>query len=282
MTNTILTLHDPEAARHYYAAGLWREDTLYTLLARHAARRASTFALRDSRRRLTWAELLTIVDALAADLDAAGVKRSERVAGWLPNRVEAIAVLLACSRQGYVCNPSLHRNYTVAEIVELLTRTRAAALFAQPGYGADAHRADIFAAVSELPNLRRVYTLGDGPANATPFPPPGSSRPLPPIDTNPDKVTYLAFTSGTTGRPKGAMHSDNTLLANARAMVEDWRHDERTILLSLSPLSHHIAAVAIAQAMAAGMEFVVNDPPAGMTRLDWIIETSPTYVMGVP
>jgi acyl-CoA synthetase len=105
---------------------------------------------------------------------------------------------------------------------------------------------------------------------------------LPPVDRNPDKVAYLAFTSGTTGTPKGVMHSDNTLLANARAMVEDWHHDERTVLLSLSPLSHHIAAVAIAQAMAAGMELVVNAPPAGMTPLDWIIETGATYVMGVP
>src|SRR5204862_6157854 len=104
----------------------------------------------------------------------------------------------------------------------------------------------------------------------------------PPVDTNPDKVTYLAFTSGTTGTPKGVMHSDNTLLANARAMVEDWHHDPHTILLSLSPLSHHIAAVAVAQAMAAGMELVVNAPPAGMTPLDWIVETGATYVMGVP
>src|SRR6266566_3616586 len=206
MTNTLLTLHDPAAARGYCEAGLWRADTLYTLLCDHAARRPDDFALRDGTRRLTWRALLALVDAVAANLSDAGVKRGERVAVWLANRVEAVAVLLACSRQGYVCNPSLHRNYTVAEIVELLTRTRAAALFAQPGYGADAHRADIFAAVSELPNLRRVYTLGDGAANATPFPPPGSSHPLPPIDTNPDKVTYLAFTSGTTGRPKGVMH----------------------------------------------------------------------------
>src|SRR5262249_6872719 len=84
------------------------------------------------------------------------------------------------------------------------------------------------------------------------------------------------------GTPKGVMHSDNTLLANARAMVEDWHHDERTILLSLSPLSHHIAAVAIAQALAAGMELVVNDPPSGMSPLDWLLETGASYVMGVP
>src|SRR5258707_13600815 len=110
-----------------------------------------------------------MVDTVAADLHEAGLKRGERVSVWLPNRVEAVAVLLGCSRQGYVCNPSLHQNYTVAEIVELLARTHAAALFAQPGYGADARTADIFAAVAELSSLRRVYTLADGTPNAAPF-----------------------------------------------------------------------------------------------------------------
>src|SRR5207244_11784703 len=151
----------PAAARRYSADGLWRADTLYTLLCQHATRRPDDFALRDGTRRLTWRALLALVDAVAADLDDAGVKRGERVAVWLPNRVEAVAVLLACSRQGYVCSPSLHRNYTVAEIVELLRRTRAAALFAQPGYGADAKAADIFAAVADLTSLRRFSTLGD-------------------------------------------------------------------------------------------------------------------------
>ncbi len=134
MTNTLLTLHDPEMARRYYAEGLWRQDTLYTLLCDHAARRPEAFAVRDGQRRLCWSELRALVDAVAADLQAAGLKRGERVSVWLPNRVEAVAILLACSRQGYVCNPSLHRNYTVGEIVELVSRIHAAALFAEPGY----------------------------------------------------------------------------------------------------------------------------------------------------
>src|SRR4051794_5912927 len=184
MTNTLLTLHDPEAAQHYYAEGLWRRDTLYTLLAEHAAGRPEAFALRDARRRLTWAELQAMVDAVAADLDAAGLKRGERVAVWLPNRVEAVVVFLACSRQGYVCNPSLHQNYTVAEIVELLTRTRAAALFAQPGYGADARGGSIFAATAELPGLRKVYALDESAAGAAAFPETGAGRVLTPADPN--------------------------------------------------------------------------------------------------
>ena len=73
MTNTLLTLHDPAAARRYYAEGLWREDTFYTLLAKHAGERPDAPALRDATRRLTWAELLRAVDAVAADLDTAGL-----------------------------------------------------------------------------------------------------------------------------------------------------------------------------------------------------------------
>jgi acyl-CoA synthetase len=282
VTNTLLTLHDPRLARRYYAERLWRRETLYTLLCEHAARRAEAFAVRDARRRLSWSELRALVDAVAADLDAAGLKRGERVSVWLPNRVEAVAILLACSRQGYVCNPSLHQNYTVAEIVELLSRIRAAAFFAEPGYGADARTADVFTAVATLPSLRRIYTLGTGPREAAPFPSAVAEPVLPPPDENPDKIVYLAFTSGTTGVPKGVLHSDNTLLANGRAMVADWHHDERTILLSLSPMSHHIGTVAIEQMMAARLELVVNAPPPGRTPLDWITETGATYVMGVP
>ncbi len=279
--NTILTLHDPAAARAYYAAGVWQDDTLYALLARHARRRGAVFALRDGARRLTWAELLRWTDAVAADLHAAGLRRGERVSVWLPNKVEAVVTALACSRNGYVVNPSLHRSYGAAEIVELLGAIEASALVTQAGHGADAARSDIFAAARGQKSLRRVYCVGAG--DATPFPALDAvPLPQPEPDANPDKIVYLAFTSGTTGKPKGVLHSDNTLLANGRAMVEDWRHDERTILLSLSPLSHHIATVAIEQMLVAGFELVVNDPPPGMSTLDWLLTTGATYVMGVP
>jgi acyl-CoA synthetase len=274
----LLTLHDPAAARAYYAAGLWCEDTLYGLLARHAAARPADYALRDSTRRLTWEELKDWTDGCAAALAAAGVDKGERVSLLLSNRVEAVIAFLACARQGYVCNPSLHRNYTVAEILTLLERLNASALFAEERWGADAEHKDLFAPATALASMRRVFRL---PASRQPgeFPAPGDAGPA---DGNPDRVVYLAFTSGTTGMPKGVMHSDNTLLANARAMVRDWRHDERSVLLSLSPLSHHIAWVGVAQCLVAGMEMVVNDPPRGMSPLDWMVETGATYVMGVP
>jgi len=57
-------------------------------------------------------------------LDAADLRRGDRVAVWLPSRAESVVALLACARNGYVCSPSLHQNYTVAEIAQLLERTR--------------------------------------------------------------------------------------------------------------------------------------------------------------
>ena len=266
--NRLLTLLNPQEAARHYASGAWRTDTLYSLLQKHAAERPRAYAMRDARKRLGWAELLAWVDAVAAALHGAGVRRGQRIAVWLPSRAESVVTLLACARNGYVCNPSLHQNYTVAEVVQLLERTRAAALVTQ--------REDIVGVAQALPHMKAVFG-----ARGTPFPGPGAACEIPPV-ADPDKIVYLAFTSGTTGAPKGVMHSDNTLLANGRAMVADWHHDHSTVLLSLSPMSHHIGTVAVEQMMAAGFELVVNDPPAGIQPLDWLLACGATYVMGVP
>src|SRR2546423_940995 len=145
MGNTLLTLLSAEQIRQYYAAGHWRDDTIYSLVRDHARRTPQKPALRDCFRRVGYAILTAAVDALAADLAAHGVKPGERVAVWLPSRIESVIALLACSRNGYLCCPSLHRDHTTAEILELLRRTRAAAFIGQAGYGADADRRGLFA-----------------------------------------------------------------------------------------------------------------------------------------
>ncbi|KAB7552913.1 long-chain fatty acid--CoA ligase, partial [Verminephrobacter sp. Larva24] len=287
----LLTLHDPAKAREHYLSGVWQTDTLYSLARRHAAERGQAYAVRDCARRLSWNALVAWVDVLAADLHAAGLRRGDRVSVWLPNRLESVLVFLACSRNGYVCNPSLHQNYTVAEIATLLSGIGCRALFAQPDYGADARSADIFARAATLPGMQRIYALPGlsqpgraipAPAHALPEPGRPLRLPLPAVSTNPDQVVYLAFTSGTTGQPKGVMHSDNTLLANGRALVQDWRLGHGTALLTLSPMSHHIGTVALEQMLVAGCELVLYDPLAEVAALDWIATTGATYVMGVP
>lgn len=268
-----LTLHHPASARRYYAEGLWQADTLYALLARRAAERPQQWAARDGRRRLTWAEMRDWVDGVAADFRRRGLSGGDRVSVWLSNRLESVVTFLACSREGLACNPSLHRTYSSAEVSQLLDRLRAKALVTEPHWGADGDTADLRAVLAPISSLQHIYEMDDYPGTGQ-----GQSAPA----TDPDHVVYLAFTSGTTGIPKCIMHSDNTLLANARDLVGDWGLGPQARLLSLSPLSHHIGWVGVAQWLVAGCEFIPDDPPAGMSRLDWIIETEATYVIGVP
>jgi acyl-CoA synthetase len=281
MTNTILTLLSNELIERYYAAGHWRSDTIYALVRAHARHAGDRPALRDRDRRLGYQALIEAADALAADLAAHGVRPGERVSVWLPSRIESVVALLACSRNGYVCCPSLHRDHVTAEIVELVRRTRSAAFIGQAGYGADAERRDVFAELGEIETLKRVYRLEPAGAAAPSWPgssgPPGVA-----MKTDPDQIVYLAFTSGTTGRPKGVMHSDNTLLANARAIAADWAIDADSVVYSLSPLSHNLGFGAMVMALAAGGELVIHDLPRGASLIDRVIETGTSFLVGVP
>ena len=104
-----LTLHEPAKARAWHEQGLWRDETFYHLLAGRAGARPAAVAARDGSRAVTWAELQLWADAIAEDLAAQGLVAGDRVSLWMSNRLEAVATFVACARQGYACNPSLHR-----------------------------------------------------------------------------------------------------------------------------------------------------------------------------
>jgi acyl-CoA synthetase (AMP-forming)/AMP-acid ligase II len=265
----------------YIAAGFWGEETIYRLAARQARTTSGAFAVRDRHRRLAYPALVDAADRLAAGLAGHGIRPGQPVAVWLPSRVETAVALLACSRNGYVCCPSLHRDHTVGEVVALVDRMGAAAVIAQPGYGADADRHDLFAELAGRDFLRCIYRVGPADAAAVPFGEITGSAAQTPASNDPNQVVYLPFTSGTTGEPKGVMHSDNTLLATARMMARDWAL-ERRVLYTLSPLSHNLGLGALITALAGGGELVVHDLPRGHSLLDRLEATDANFLFGVP
>jgi len=282
--NTILTRLSAELIEKYEAEGFWRGDTIYALVRWHAEHTPQAFAVRDRFRRLTYRELLAAADTLAADLAGHGVRAGQRVGVWLPSRIESVVALLACSKSGAICCPSLHRDHTVGEVVELMQRTRAVAFIWQDGYGADADRRDPVEALKAVPTLRHVYRMKPlAASDKAPF------SELPPANgssaadkTDPNQIVYLAFTSGTTGKPKGVMHSDNTLLANARQLAKDWSIGTTSVVYTLSPLSHNLGFGAQVMALAMGSELVINDLPRGASLADRILETDTSFLVGVP
>jgi acyl-CoA synthetase (AMP-forming)/AMP-acid ligase II len=282
--NTILTRLSAETIRQYEAEGFWRNDTIYSLVRGHAERAPDRFAVRDRFRRLTYRQLLAATDALAADLANHGLRAGERIGVWLPSRIESVIALLACSKSGAVCCPSLHRDHTVGEVVELMQRTRSVAFVWQSGYGADADKRDTLEALKAVPTIQRVYRLEPLSAQ-TPSPSVfqvGARGDAVAVKTDPNRIVYLAFTSGTTGKPKGVMHSDNTLLANALQLAKDWSIDSTSVVFTLSPLSHNLGFGAQVMALAVGGELVINDLPRGASLADRILETDASFLVGVP
>jgi acyl-CoA synthetase (AMP-forming)/AMP-acid ligase II len=283
MPNTLLTLFHTDRYEEYYRAGFWRDDTVYALVRAHAARTPDRIAVRSAHGELSYRALLAKVDAFADDLARKGVAAGQRVAVWLPSRPETIVALVACSRNGYICCPSLHRDHTVGDIIGLLERMRAIAIVAQAGYGADGAKNDLFARLLAVESLRHVYRLKPATLERAPgIGAASSAEPIEPPPSNPNRILYLAFTSGTTGEPKGVMHSDNTLLANARALAGDWNIDKQSVVYSLSPLSHNLGFGAMIMALAVGGQIVVHDLPRGASLIDRLVETGTTFLVGVP
>jgi acyl-CoA synthetase (AMP-forming)/AMP-acid ligase II len=281
MTGPLLSLLNAPTLGAYTASGLWGEETIYQLAARHARATPNAFAIRDHKRRLTYPALVAAANLLAASLAGHGVRSGERVAVWLPSRVETAIALLACSRNGYVCCPSLHRDHRVGEVIALVDRVRAATVIAQLGYGIDADRHDLFAELTDRDFVRIAYRIGPADLATAPFSDLTGSAVDVPVSGDANQIMYLPFTSGTTGQPKGVLHSDNTLLASARMMVRDWGL-ECSVLYTLSPLSHNLGLGALITALSGGGELVVHDLPRGDNLLDRLEETGAAFLFGVP
>ncbi|MEO3742684.1 AMP-binding protein [Plantactinospora sp. B5E13] len=162
---------------------------------------------------LTWTQLDRAVDrvadALRRRLPGHGDPHPGRVAIALGNTPEFAIAFFAVQRAGLVAvpvNPAL----TGPELRHILTDSAAAVLI-----GTEPVRATVAAMAGELPALSEVYTALPGTPDA-PAPDADPDAPDAPVVTDPEALTVLLYTSGTTGHPKGAMLSHRALLANHR------------------------------------------------------------------
>ena len=204
---------------------------LYALFeTRFPKDRSSTFLETPEGDRWTYADLERMTGAYAAQLSEAGVRPGDRVAAQVEKSPQALFLYLACLRGGFIYLP-LNTAYPERELSYFLSDAEPSVVVCRP------ESADAVARLAREHHVGNVLTLderGEGTLKGDS----GSGGVFPVAEVGPDHIAAILYTSGTTGRPKGAMLSHLNLSSNAEVLHKTWRFQPGDVLLHALPLFH--------------------------------------------
>ena len=273
------------------------QTTFPQLLLQHASGRPDDAAMREKEygiwQSLTWRDLAAMVEQLAAGLHQAGLRRGEHMVVVGANRPRLYATMLAVQSLGAVPIP-LYQDAAGAECVFPINNAEVRFAFAE-----DQEQVDKLLEVREnCPQLQHIYF--DDPRGLRNYDEPGlaamdelqaAGKAFAAIHIDffkeevakivPTDVAAMFFTSGTTGNPKGVVHTHDSLLNRARAGADfDKLTSAEEVLAYLPPAWIGQNIFSYAQWLSCG--YVVNCPESSATATIDLKEIGPTYYFAPP
>jgi cyclohexanecarboxylate-CoA ligase len=284
-------------ARRWRDNGWWRDETLVDDLARWAATQPDHPAVigyghGELEREITYAELAVAVDRAAGALRDLGVGPRDVVAVYVPNRWVLPVLYLACMRIGAVVSPAIPAHHT-RELGYILETSGAKVCVTVDHWNGVDYDRRLVDASGSLPVTRVV--IGDaartGAVDFDAF----FTRDVPGrLDAatpgGPDDPALLLFTSGTTGKMKGVVHSPNTLYAAVRAVSDPLGLGPGDVLTVPNFLTHMAGTTyGIIQSLVVGGTCLTQDDNTDMELLLRLIErhrvsfiyAAPGYVLNL-
>jgi len=225
-------------------------------------------------RQLRYSEIQQRSGQMLSLLQQLGVKKGDRVVVQVEKSVEAVLLYLACLRAGAIYIP-LNTAYTSSEVAYFLDDAAPGLFVCTPD------RKDELKAVADACKVSEILSLGtagDGDLMDVLEPLSASDEV---VEVEADELAAILYTSGTTGRSKGAMLSHANLATNALVLFDAWHWQKDDVLLHALPIFHvHGLFVALHCALLGGSRVIFMaryDPDVVMRKLP-----EATVMMGVP
>ncbi|MDR7126709.1 malonyl-CoA synthase [Pseudotabrizicola sp. 4114] len=248
-------------------------NPLFDTLVAPLAGRTSPFLTDAGGNTMSGAAFHAAALRYATALRGLGLQPGDRMAVQIDKTPQALALYAAALASGVVFLP-LNTAYTADEVAYFVENAGAALLVGSPA------RAEALSAVADR-NGAQFQTMDDVGAGTLSDLADAGPETFTPVPRGPDDLAAILYTSGTTGRSKGAMLSQQNLLSNAEVLAAEWRFAPDDVLLHALPIFHtHGLFVASNVVMLSGASMIFLPG----FKADQVISLLPraTTMMGVP
>jgi len=200
-----------------------------TLFGVHAGK-STPFSIEPDRTVIAYSDFLGMAAQYAHAMTELGVRPDDRVAAQIEKSPEALALYAACVHAGVMFLP-LNTGYTAAELSYFVHNSGASLMVA------DASKAQDIGPIAARLGLRLTTLNADGSGALADLARSPTDM-FETVDRRGSDPAALLYTSGTTGRSKGAMPSQDNLLSNTIAFCKYWQFTDRDLLLHALPIFH--------------------------------------------
>lgn len=232
-----------ERKQYYYKMGYWSHETMRDVW--HARVRDSfgkEYVSDDRGTRLTYGKVDELAGRLASWLVERGVNAGDVVSFQLPTWAEFCIVYVACLKAGAVMHP-LPRTFNDEDLLYAMNQVSTTAFLCPTFFHKCSYEKQALEIWDRIPSLKAIAVMEKGVPSETDLPTVESIfktyEPLsdyPPVAS--DDVACILSTSGTTGKPKAALFTHNTLLFSERTFCKGSQRNEDDVMFMASPLNH--------------------------------------------
>ncbi|WP_250520641.1 MULTISPECIES: class I adenylate-forming enzyme family protein [unclassified Caballeronia] len=270
----------------YRRNGWWRDVTFSEILQRRVEETPDRIAFKDDRRSVTYKQLLSEVRRFAELLRREGVGRGDVVTLQVPNRVEFPVVFFALELIGAIAN-KISPDLRAEELRYILDFSGSKAYVCALQFKGFSY-VDMFRDVRSRLSTPVLAVCVDPVAGDDVVSFPLTLSALPEISDehrvymDPDEIMRMCFTSGTTGNPKGVLHSFNTTLCAAAFLNRDMRVTEDDVLLAYLPVALNWGYLTLLQSVMAGARTVLLERFSARAALECIASERVTFIPTAP